>query len=313
MKKIALWLTFAAANLIANDFTSAGSMLDATLVVPHDNSRISGARATAATNPSANFDADGFEAEFGGENGSNFGNSSGNSGANSAANSANSAANSDGFDAEFGDLEAEFQEAHTSDPLSGYNRFMTGFNDIFYNYALTPVAKGYDAVIPDPIQGAFSNFFKNLMYPVRLTNNLLQGKWQNSWDETKRFAINTTIGFAGLSDAASMHFDIPAHNEDFGQTLGHWGVGAGPHIVWPILGPSNLRDSVGMVGDFFTNPLTYAFPHTDGASTGIKAFSYFNEYSLDPEAYKKLSKDAIDLYPMLRDAYEQRRNYLIKE
>lgn len=210
-------------------------------------------------------------------------------------------------------FDEEFNSVDVKDPLSGYNRAMTKFNDKFYTYLMVPVSKGYDFVMPDPIQGAFSNFFHNLLYPVRLVNNIFQGKFKNSWDETRRFLINTTIGFAGFSDAATLHFDIPRHDEDFSQTLGYWGVGSGFHIVWPILGPSNLRDSVGLVGDFFLNPITYAFPHTDYASESIKIFSYFNEYSKNPDFYPNLTKNSLDLYIFLRDSYEQRKNYLIKE
>lgn len=214
-------------------------------------------------------------------------------------------------DIDFNEFEREYSNPQISDPLSGYNRFMTGFNDVFYTYLVTPVAKGYDWVTPDPIQGAFSNFFHNLMYPIRLVNNLLQGKLENSWDETRRFLINTTIGFAGLSDAATLHFDIPSHDEDFGQTLGYWGMGSGFHIVWPILGPSNLRDTFGLVGDFFANPINYIDDRS--TSTGVNVFNKLNEYSLDPDQYEELKKDALDLYPFLRDTYEQRREYLIKE
>ena len=91
------------------------------------------------------------------------------------------------------------------DPLIGYNRVMTSINSAFYNYIMYPVSYTYDYIMPDPIQGAFSNFFDNLMYPIRLVNNLLQAKFENSWNETKRFLINTTVGFAGFSDAATMH------------------------------------------------------------------------------------------------------------
>ncbi|CZE47725.1 MlaA family lipoprotein [Campylobacter geochelonis] len=209
------------------------------------------------------------------------------------------------------EFDTEFAKKEVFDPLSGYNRVMTSVNDAFYDYILNPVASGYDYVMPDPIQGAFSNFFHNLLYPMRLVNNLLQGKFQNSWEETQRFLINSTIGFVGLSDAATMHFNIPRHNEDFGQTLGHWGVGSGFHIVWPILGPSNLRDSFGLVADHFTNPISYVDDEWEAA--GIKAFSVVNETSLNPDEYKNIKKNAIDLYPFLRDAYEQRREYLIKE
>lgn len=211
----------------------------------------------------------------------------------------------------FSDFEDEFSQKTVFDPLSGYNRVMTGFNDVFYDYVIDPVATGYDYVMPDPIQGAFKDFFHNLLYPVRLVNNLLQGKFENSFDETKRFLINTTIGFAGLSDPATNHFKIPKHNEDFGQTLGYWGVGSGFHIVWPILGPSNLRDTFGLIGDYFANPVTYVVDDT-WISLGIKGFGIVNDESIEFK-YKKIKKGAVDLYPFLRDGYEQRRNYLIKE
>lgn len=215
------------------------------------------------------------------------------------------------FCEDMSDFENEFKEKEVFDPLSGYNRFMTGFNDIVWDYAFTPVLQGYDYIMPDPIQGAFSNFFHNVLYPVRLVNNLLQGKFSNSWDETKRFLINTTIGFAGMSDAASMHFNIPRHDEDFGQTLGYWGIPTGPHIVWPIIGPSNLRDTFGLVGDYFSNPVNYI--EDDATRIGVSVGYRLNDFSIDPLFYRNLKKDAVDLYPFLRDTYEQRRNYLIKE
>ena len=210
----------------------------------------------------------------------------------------------DGFD-------EEFAKREVFDPLSGYNRVMTSFNDVFYSYILTPVASGYDYVMPDPIQGAFSNFFYNILYPMRLVNNLLQGKFENSWDETKRFLINSTVGFGGLNDMAGKYYGISRHDEDFGQTLGYWGVPAGPHIVWPILGQSNLRDTFGMVGDYFTNPISYIEDGT--VRNSVNGFRIFNDYSRDPKFYEKMTKDAVDLYPFLRDAYEQNREKLIKE
>ena len=208
-------------------------------------------------------------------------------------------------------FDEEFAQREVFDPLSGYNRVMTSFNDVFYSYILTPVASGYDYVMPDPIQGAFSNFFYNILYPMRLVNNLLQGKFENSWDETKRFLINSTVGFGGLNDMAGKYYGISRHDEDFGQTLGYWGVPAGPHIVWPILGQSNLRDTAGLVGDYFSNPINYIKDGT--VRNSVNGFRIFNDYSRDPKFYEKMTKDAVDLYPFLRDAYEQNREKLIKE
>ncbi|EAU01463.1 VacJ family lipoprotein [Campylobacter curvus] len=210
----------------------------------------------------------------------------------------------DEFDVEFD------AKANTFDPLSGYNRVMTNVNDFIYSNMLTPAAKGYAYVVPEPARTAISNFFDNLMFPIRFVNNVLQLKFQNAGEETLRFLANTIIGFGGLTDGAK-YYGLKEYDEDLGQTLGYWGVGNGFHIVWPILGPSNLRDTAGMVGDYFANPISYVKPRE--LSIGIGAFKYLNDFSHDPTAYDKLKKDAIDLYPFLRDGYEQRREHLIKE
>ncbi|MCD8213430.1 MAG: VacJ family lipoprotein [Campylobacter sp.] len=210
----------------------------------------------------------------------------------------------DDFDVEFND------KTNTFDPLSGYNRVMTNVNDFIYSNMLIPAAKGYAYVVPKPARTAFSNFFDNIMFPIRFINNLLQFKFKNAGEETLRFMANTIIGFGGLTDGAK-YYGLKAHDEDFGQTLGYWGLGSGFHIVLPILGPSNLRDGVGLVGDYFANPINYVNPNE--LAFGIGAFQYFNDFSHDPAAYDNLKKDAVDLYPFLRDAYEQRRTHLIKE
>lgn len=197
------------------------------------------------------------------------------------------------------------------DPLSGYNRVMTGFNDFVYENIFDPVVSGYRYVVPSQGRTAIANVFDNLMFPFRFINNILQFKFKEAGDETLRFIANTIIGFGGISDVATTFYKIPKHHEDFGQTLGYWGVGKGFHIVWPILGPSNLRDTFGLIGDHFSNPLTYVNP--DEASTGLKVYEKANAMSINPTSYKEFKKDAVDLYPFLRDAYEQRRDYLIKE
>ena len=164
-----------------------------------------------------------------------------------------------------------------------------------------------------------SNFFHNIYYPIRVVNNLLQGKFQNASEETGRFIINTTVGLAGLFDPAKSEFELEAHNEDFGQTLGFYGVGAGPHIVLPILGPSNLRDAVSLAPDSYLSPFDYSSRNycalTDNPRDFIlvKSFEYINEFSLDTEMYENIKKDAVDLYPYLRDIYEQRRKKQIEE
>ncbi|MDR2100873.1 MAG: VacJ family lipoprotein [Campylobacteraceae bacterium] len=218
------------------------------------------------------------------------------------------------------DFESEFAAAEEFDPLSGYNRVMTGFNDVTYRYVLVPTAKGYAKVVPLGARSSINNFFDNLLFPVRFTNNLLQGKFINTLDETKRFIINTTVGFLGFANVAGEIYDIKEHNEDFGQTLGFWGVPAGPHIVLPILGSSNVRDIGGYAVDTIINPLSYAEWKGDvnlldnsWQDSGVNAFKTLNSAADFAPMYETLTKDAIDLYPFLKNMYEQRRDKLIKE
>lgn len=210
----------------------------------------------------------------------------------------------DEFDDEFKDKTEVF------DPLSGYNRVMTNVNDFLYVNIFNPAIRGYNYVVPQPAREAAGNFFDNLLFPLRFVNNLLQFKFKEAGEETLRFVANTIIGFGGLTDGAK-YYDLQRHDEDFGQTLGYWGVGSGFHVVLPILGPSNLRDIVGLAGDYFADPISYINPSS--RASGIQIYRRGNSWSLDPDAYENLKKDAVDLYPFLRDAYEQRRNYLIKE
>lgn len=214
----------------------------------------------------------------------------------------------------------ELQVEKKSDPLEGYNRVMTKFNDGLYEYVMYPVAKGYKNVTTQGVRDGVDNFFHNLMYPFRLVNNLLQGKLKNALEETQRFLINTTIGFFGIFDVAKSEFNIQPHNEDFGQTLGYWGVGSGPHIVLPFFGPSNLRDSFGSYADSTfdpTNPQNEIFEN--GLTTNyaqyvsMKFLQQTNKTAQDINAYHNLKKDAVDLYPYLRDIYEQYRQKQINE
>jgi len=224
----------------------------------------------------------------------------------------------DGFEEEFSAQEINT----TSDPLSGYNRVMTSFNDTFFMYLLNPVAEGYAYIIPEPLRIGISNAVDNIQFPIRFANNLLQGKFQNSSDELERFIINSTVGVAGLMDVASDHMTtpIPAHEEDFGQTLGHYGVGSGFHIVLPFFGPSNLRDTVGFVVDGYTSPIVYVenlkkykIPDNIDHSLAILTVQMINKTSLHLGEYEDLREDAIDLYPFFRDIYEQKRDADIAE
>lgn len=219
----------------------------------------------------------------------------------------------------FDDFEDETEIEEIYDPLNGYNRVMTTFNDDLLVHVFTPVSKAYNAVVHYEIRDSVSNFFKNLYYPPRVVNNLLQGKFVNSFEETERFVINTTVGVLGFFDPAKSYFEIEAHNEDFGQTLGFYGVGSGPHIVLPLFGPSNLRDVFGMLPDSYLSPIDYAdrewFTLTDNwvEYLGARSYEETNKFSLNMQRYEEAKKDAVDLYPYLRDVYEQYRDNKIKE
>lgn len=212
------------------------------------------------------------------------------------------------------DLEDEFGDPDASevyDPFSGYNRAMTTFNDTVYTWVLDPVARGYRWTVPEPPRRGIVNFFHNLLYPLRLVNNVLQVKFKNAGEETLRFVINTTVGILGFWDPARDWFGLERHDEDFGQTLGFYGVGSGPHIVLPFLGPSNLRDTFSLYPDYYLDPIRFVDGNLE--QLGVRVFETVNDTSLHIGEYENLKKDAIDLYPFLRDVYEQNRNSKILE
>jgi len=224
----------------------------------------------------------------------------------------------------FSSFDSEFASSNKKnrdelDPFSGYNRMMTSVNDYFYLNILDPVARTYKAVLPKPLRKGMANIFDNLMFPLRFVNNLLQFKFKNSYTETQRFLLNSTIGLAGFIDIANDKFHIKQKQEDFGQTLGVYGVGSGFYIVWPILGPSNVRDTIGMIADGLANPMTYVSSRrynlfdNNLESISTKTLKIINFNSLHVGEYEKLRKDAIDLYPFLKNIYEQRRKKQISE
>ena len=234
----------------------------------------------------------------------------------------------EGFDDEFED-EFGAAEKEVFDPLSGYNRVMTDFNDSLYVWVLDPVARGYRWVLPYAARRGVKNFFHNLLFPLRFVNNALQLKIKNAGEEFLRFSINSTIGILGFWDPAKEWFDLEAHEEDFGQTLGYYGVGGGFHVVLPFLGPSNVRDMFSLYPDMQMDPVNYVenrpynFPKQEGEYQGVSKqtlqevdltlLKIINRESLRIGQYANLKKDAIALYPFLRDVYEQNRAKLIKE
>lgn len=200
-----------------------------------------------------------------------------------------------------------------ADPLEPVNRVFFQFNDKLYFWALKPVATGYERTVAEDIRVSVRDFFYNLLSPIRIVNNLLQGKVKESGTETARFLINTTIGVAGFGDPAKHQFGLETSEEDFGQTLGKYGVGEGFYIVWPIFGPSNVRDTVGMAGDYFLSPLSYVSLATTIGSGAAKTTERINDVSLRLGDYEQFKESSFDPYLALRDAYRQYRNNEIND
>ena len=201
--------------------------------------------------------------------------------------------------------------------MENYNRFMTEKNDYLYIEIFKPVANGYNKITNKPIRDGIDNFFYNLAFPLRFVNNILQLEIKDATEEIGIFVINSTIGIFGIFKPAQEYFNLENHNEDFGQTLATYGIGSGCHIVLPLFGPSNVRDIVGMSfnsqvdmidNNFYNN---YYIDNKDAIYT--KMFKKLNESPEDIKEYEILKSDAIDLYPYLRDAYEQYREKQIKE
>lgn len=196
------------------------------------------------------------------------------------------------------------QYADPRDPMEGFNRSMYAFNEGLDKAILKPLAKGYKAITPVPVDNGITNFFANLNDVVSAVNNLLQFKLSRAASDVSRVVINTTIGILGFMDVAT-NMNIPRYDEDFGQTLGAWGVGPGPYIVLPFFGPSNGRDAVGMVVDWYTDPVTYLEPESHMWLT--KTLRLIDRRADLLGASNILQEAALDPYEFVRDAYLQKR------
>lgn len=214
----------------------------------------------------------------------------------------------------YGDFEEE--TVVVRDPLESVNRVTFKFNDFVYSHVLRHVSNGYTAITPDPIEQGATNFFDNLLYPVRLTGNLLQGRFKGAWVETERFAVNTTLGVAGVCRAADRFERMqPIASEDVGQAFGAWGIGEGPYLVLPILGPSNCRDLVGYVGDLSVHPLRKPFSLIED-STWQFAFDATEAVVRSPsslELYFQMKDSAFDPYSSMKNGYSQMRRSMVEE
>lgn len=205
----------------------------------------------------------------------------------------------------------DVETLHVSDPIEPFNRGMFWVNDKLYFYLFKPIARGY-RVVPEPARESVSNFFSNIGTPVRFANSLLQLKFEDAGTELGRLVINSTLGIGGLFDPAKAWFDLDKKEEDFGQTLGNYGVGSGFYIVWPVFGPSNARDTVGMVGDFFMDPLHYV-EMKPLERVGLTALDKETDLSLDKDTYESIKQEALDPYLYVRTAYEQYRDGKIEK
>jgi len=209
------------------------------------------------------------------------------------------------------DLDTFFEAEEVYDPLESMNRVFFQVNDKLYFWILKPVNTAYTAVVPIDFRECFGNFFNNVAAPVRVVNNLLQGKVADAGIDFSRFIINSTAGVLGFGDPALRSFKLEPKPEDFGQTLGVWGLGEGPYLCLPIFGPLTLRDTVGFTGDSLAHPATYVL------SKPLEGAAYYsadkvNLLSLNPDLYEDMKRYSLDPYISMRQVYlDYRRNKML--
>lgn len=209
-------------------------------------------------------------------------------------------------DEEFEDLlEEDAAGPPISDPLESFNRGMFWFNDKLYFYVLKPTVKVV-RYIPEDVRVCFSNFVHNLTTPVRFLNAVFQGKIHDAGNEFGRFMVNTTLGIGGLFDPAKKYGKLLPKEEDFGQTMGTWGIGNGAYLVIPFVGPTTVRDGFGDVVDGTWNPLNIYLDNIEYIEARV--VDTVNGLSLDKDSYEAIKQNSLDPYLFIRDAYVQNRN-----
>lgn len=194
-----------------------------------------------------------------------------------------------------------------NDPWEGFNRGVFSFNEAVDQAVLKPVAKGYRFIMPDVAETGVSNFFGNLSDVVTFVNNVLQLKPLEATQDLSRVVINTTLGIGGLFDVASA-MNIPKHDEDFGQTLGAWGIESGPYLVLPLLGPSSVRDGLGRIPDSYVDPLNQV--EDDDTQLGLILLKVVDKRA------EFLDREGVitgDRYSFIRDAYLQKREFEVND
>lgn len=198
------------------------------------------------------------------------------------------------------------------DPWESFNEKMFRFNYNVDKYFFKPIAKGYNFVVPDELQRMIDRGFTNINFVPRFVNSLLQAKWGGAGREFARFLINSTIGIGGLWDMAKQEWDIEPSKEDFGQTLGVWGVGPGPFLVLPFMAPMTVRDGIGLGVDGAMDPLSYVIPFI-WERLVMKVVNLVNERSLNLDLFEGVEETTVDLYTAVRNGYLQRRAKQITE
>jgi phospholipid-binding lipoprotein MlaA len=202
----------------------------------------------------------------------------------------------------------EIASAPNADPWEGFNRKIYAFNDVADKYFLKPVAKGYQAITPQFVEDGIHNMFSNVGEVGSVLNSLLQAKFKNGAIDSGRLVINSTMGLLGFFDVAGK-LGLESHDEDFGQTLGYWGVKPGPYLVIPLLGPRTVRDAFGAIPDSYTDPVPYLIEHVPTRNEVLAGRVVTIRASL-------LSAEELvsgDRYIFLRDAYLQRRQFLVND
>lgn len=194
------------------------------------------------------------------------------------------------------------------DPFEGFNRAMFAFNETLDDALVRPAARAYEAAVPELIRWMVSNFFANLGDLGTAVNQLLQGKPLMAGSDLMRFAINSTIGFGGIADVAT-DLGLERNREDFGQTLGRWGIASGPYLVLPVLGPSSVRDGIGLAVDWRTDLLNHA--GSEGRENNLRLLRAIDTRASLLKATGVIEGAALDKYLFVRDGYLQRRRNLV--
>lgn len=219
-----------------------------------------------------------------------------------------------------GEVDEYATASDISDPLEKLNRGTFWVNDQLYTFLLRPISKGYELILPRPVRKGIDNAFENVKYPVRVVNCTLQGKFKRAGQETGKFVVNTVGGVGGIFRPAE---SIPAlanlPEEDTAQTFGQWGIPNGAYLVLPLLGPSSVRDAVGLVGDYALNPVNWPYLYWYGSRSKhdwVIVPPLSNTLRSTPgqiDRYDTITKDAVDPYLSARSAYSQNRAEAIKK